>query len=841
MKKITSKTFIPIVLSIIIFIALSIFYLSPLMEGKKLKQGDIVNHQGMSKEISDFRNATGDEALWTNRMFGGMPAFQISVLYKTNFISYIDKAIKLWLPHPAGLIFLYLLGFYILLLTLGVDKRLSIVGAIAFAFSSYFFIIIEAGHNSKANAIGYMAPVIAGIILCFRGRYILGGIITLLFLALEINANHIQITYYLMMMVLILGIIELIYALKEKQLKPFFKAVGVMFVALFIAFGANIGNLWTTYEYGKYSTRGKSELTSDKANKTTGLDRDYATDWSYGIPETFSLLIPNIQGGESSYINNDKDALKKVDPKYKEAVAGMSKYWGEQPFTSGPVYAGAIVVFLFMLGLFLVKGRMKWFLLITTVLSILLAWGKHFMPLTDFFFDFIPGYNKFRAVSMIMVIAEFTIPLLAILALKEIFEKPEIIKEKIKYFYISLSLTAGIAFLFWLTPSTFFSFVTENETTEINQQMNTYLQQSPESEVQIKEFFDNIIPNLEIARISIFKSDAIRSFLFIVLGALVVWVYSRKWINKTIFVLSLAGLITLDMFVVDKRYLNNDNFVSKTKMKSTFTPSKADELILKDKELNYRVLNLNNPFNDAYTSYYHNSIGGYHGAKLKKYQELIEMRLSEEIKKLISAFSSKTLDTAFVSTFERIPVLNMLNTKYIIYNPEAIPIINDNALGNAWFVDQYKLVANADSEIVALKNFNPAETAIIDKRFENMVSAYKNPKDTASSIDLVSYEPNKLEYRTKTTKEQLAVFSEIYYDKGWNVFVDGKKLPYFRANYVLRAMLIPAGDHTLVWKFEPASYYTGEKISLAFNILFILIILGGIYMEVKKIRNKEVV
>jgi len=517
----------------------------------------------------------------------------------------------------------------------------------------------------------------------------------------------------------------------------------------------------------------------------------------------------------------------------------MSKYWGEQPFTSGPVYAGAIVVFLFMLGLFLVKGRMKWFLLITTVLSILLAWGKHFMPLTDFFFDFIPGYNKFRAVSMIMVIAEFAIPLLAILALKEIFEKPEIIKEKIKYFYISLSLTAGIALLFWLTPSTFFSFVTENETKEINQQMNTYLQQSPESEVQIKEFFDNIIPNLEIARISIFKSDAIRSFLFIVLGALVVWVYSRKWINKTIFVLSLAGLITLDMFVVDKRYLNNDNFVSKTKMKSTFTPSKADELILKDKELNYRVLNLNNPFNDAYTSYYHNSIGGYHGAKLKKYQELIEMRLSEEIKKLISAFSSKTLDTAFVSTFERIPVLNMLNTKYIIYNPEAIPIINDNALGNAWFVDQYKLVANADSEIVALKNFNPAETAIIDKRFENMVSAYKNPKDTASSINLVSYQPNKLEYQTKTTKEQLAVFSEIYYDKGWNVYVDGKKMPYFRANYVLRAMLIPAGDHTLVWKFEPASYYTGEKISLAFNIFFILIILGGIYMEVKKIRNKE--
>lgn len=841
MKKITSKTFIPIILSIIIFIALSIFYLSPLMEGKKLKQGDIVNHQGMSKEISDFRNATGDEALWTNRMFGGMPAFQISVLYKTNFISYIDKAIKLWLPHPAGLIFLYLLGFYILLLTLGVDKRLSIVGAIAFAFSSYFFIIIEAGHNSKANAIGYMAPVIAGIILCFRGRYILGGIITLLFLALEINANHIQITYYLMMMVLILGIIELIYALKEKQLKPFFKAVGVMFVALFIAFGANIGNLWTTYEYGKYSTRGKSELTSDKANKTTGLDRDYATDWSYGIPETFSLLIPNIQGGESSYINNDKDALKKVDLKYKEAVAGMSKYWGEQPFTSGPVYAGAIVVFLFMLGLFLVKGRMKWFLLITTVLSILLAWGKHFMPLTDFFFDFIPGYNKFRAVSMIMVIAEFTIPLLAILALKEIFEKPEIIKEKIKYFYISLSLTAGIALLFWLTPSTFFSFVTENETKEINQQMNTYLQQSPESEVQIKEFFDNIIPNLEIARITIFKSDAIRSFLFIILGALVVWIYSRKWINKTIFVLSLAGLITIDMFVVNKRYLNNDNFVSKTKMKSTFAPSKADELILKDKELNYRVLNLNNPFNDALTSYYHNSIGGYHGAKLKKYQELIEMRLSEEIKKLISAFSSKTLDTAFVSTFERIPVLNMLNTKYIIYNPEAIPIINDNALGNAWFVDQYKLVANADSEIVALKNFNPAETAIIDKRFENMVSAYKNPKDTASSIDLVSYQPNKLEYKTKTTKEQLAVFSEIYYDKGWNVYIDGKKMPYFRANYVLRAMLIPAGDHTLVWKFEPTSFYTGAKVSLTFNILFILIILGGIYMEVKKIRNKEVV
>lgn len=820
MKKNDLKKAWPVIAAIVLFVVITMVYFNPLIQGKQLKQGDITNFQGMSKEIVDYRNATGEEALWTNSMFGGMPAYQISVVHKSNLINFFDKAIKLWLPHPAGMVFLYFLGFYILLLVLGVDKRLGIVGAIAFALSSYFFIILEAGHNSKANAIGYMAPAIAGIILCFRGKYIVGGVVTALFLALEINANHLQITYYLMLFVLILGIVEFVEKIKEKQLKSFFKSIVVMFVALIIALGANVSNLWTTYEYGKYSTRGKSELTNDKANKTSGLDKDYATDWSYGVPETFSLLIPNVQGGASGYINDNKTALKDVDENYKEAVSGMNQYWGEQPFTSGPVYAGAIVVFLFVLGALIVKGKMKWTLVIATIVSIMLAWGRHFMPLTEFFLDYIPGYNKFRAVSMILVIAELTIPLLAILALKEIFDRPEILKEKKKQFYIAFGLTGGLALLFWLTPSTFFSFITDSENVAITRQMNNYLAQSPENTGQIREYFDNIIPNLETARIAIFKADAIRSFLFILVGAVTIFAFSRKKMGRFVFILTIAALITADMFVVNKRYLNDKNFVSKSRAKVPYHATAADEIILQDKDLNYRVMNLTvSTFNDASTSYFHKSIGGYHGAKLKRYQELIEFQISKNNMK----------------------VLNMLNTRYfIVADSTGAPAVqkNPDALGNAWFVDNAKLVVNADSEIAALTSFDPAVTAVVDKRFESTIKNKIPGKDTTAVIKLTEYKPNFLKYSYTASKPQMAVFSEIYYDKGWNAYIDGKEMPYFRADYVLRAMEVPSGTHEITWKFEPNTFYTGEKISLAFNILLILGIAGGVFVEIKN-RNKK--
>jgi len=820
MKKNNFKSFVPHIIAIVLFVVITMVYLSPLLEGKQLKQGDITNFQGVSKEIVNYRAATGKEALWTNRMFGGMPAYQISVVYKTNLINYIDRAIKWWLPHPAGLVFLYFLGFYILLLVLGVDKRLGIVGAIAFAFSSYFFIIIEAGHNSKANAIGYMAPVIAGIILTFNGRYWLGAALTTFFLALEINANHPQITYYLLLIIIVLGIAELVSKFKEKDLKKFFKAIGILVICLFLAAGANIASLWATYEYGKDSTRGKSELTSDKANKTTGLDKDYATDWSYGIAETWSLMIPNIKGGASGYIGEDKNVLKNVDPKYKEAIGGMNQYWGDQPFTSGPVYAGAIMVFLFALGLLFVKGKLKWWLLAGTIFSILLAWGKNFMGLTDLFLDYFPAYNKFRAVSMILVVAEVTIPLLAMLALKEIYEKPEILKEKKKQFFIAFGIVAGLLLLFWLLPSVFFNFTTDSEISGINTQMSDYLKQQPQNSGEIQAYFQSIIPNLEIARIAIFKADVIRSFIFILLSAGILWLYSIKKINKIILVIILAILITIDMGVINKRYLNDKNFTTKAKVKTPYLPTEADLMIMQDKNLDYRVYNLSvNTFNDASTSYFHNSIGGYHGAKLKRYQELIENQISKH----------------------NLNVLNMLNTRYfIIPDSSRNPVAqrNPNALGNAWFVDGYKLVANADSEIVALNNFNPASTAIIDKRFESIVSNYKNKKDSASVINLESYQPNNLVYKSKTTKDQLAVFSEIYYNKGWNVYIDGKPAEYFRTNYILRAMIIPAGEHKIEWKFEPVVYYTGIKASLAFNLLLIIAVLGFLFLEIKGKKQK---
>ena len=805
------KKLIPHAIAVLGFMIITLIYFSPLLEGKKLKQADVSNFKGMSKEIVDYRDAhPGEEPLWTNSMFGGMPAYQISVLYPSNLIKNLTKVFSLGVPHPASILFLCFIGFYFLLIALEVDFFLAAIGAIAFGLSSYFLIIIEAGHNPKGYAIAYMAPVIAGILLTYRGKLLLGAALTAFALSLELSVNHLQITYYLMMCIAILGLVELIDAIKNKTLPYFLKASGLLVVAALLAVGPNITNLWVTSDYGKYTTRGTSDLTHDKENKTSGLDKDYATAWSYGQGESFSLMIPNFNGGSSGAIGDNKSALENVDPEFKQYIANVDAYFGEQPFTSGPVYAGAIVCFLFVLGLFLVKSNLRWWLLAATVFSIMLGWGKNFMPLTEFFLEHFPAYNKFRAVSMILVIAELCIPLLAVLAIKEIVSNPQILKEKRNQFYIAFGLTGGLCLLFYLMPSMFMDFFKNGEYNDISAQ----LKKSQASQDQINIF----LAGVEEARKSIFTSDALRSFLFILMGAALLFFYSIKNFNKNILIGSLGFLILIDMWVVDKRYLNKDNFVSKSMVDQPFDMTQADQQIAQDKDPNFRVFNTTvSTFNDASTSYFHKSIGGYHGAKLKRYQELIEMQISKN----------------------NMEVLNMLNTKYFIVSDEQKqPVAQRNpvACGNAWFVPSYKMVANADSEIAGLSQLKPKEFIVVDKKYESNLAGFTPAFDSSATIKLTSYLPNYLTYQSTAKSEQLAVFSEIYYPDGWNAYVDGKLSLYFGCNYVLRAMRIPAGEHKIEFKFEPKSYATCEKIALASSVLLYLILAGALFAE---FRNKK--
>lgn len=808
--------FIPAVAAVIVFVALAMIYFAPLLEGKKIQQGDIRNWAGMSKEIVDYRAATGEEPLWTNSMFAGMPAYQISTQYPANLIKKVDLFLRLGLPGAAGFLFLSFLGFFVLLRVLKIDPWIALLGALAYGFSSYFFIILEAGHNSKAHAMAYMAPVLAGVILTYRGKLLSGGALTALAVALQLTANHLQITYYLLLTILIVAAGLKFTAFKEKKLPDFAKASAVLVLAAGLAVLPSFTNLWVTWEYGKESTRGKSELTVNQNNQTGGLDKDYATQWSYGIGETWSLLIPNVKGGASDAIGNHEEALKKVDPQMKQYVAQSNAYWGNQPFTSGPVYVGAIVVFLFVLGLMIVHGPLKWALLIATVLSIMLAWGHNFMPLSDFFLDYVPGYNKFRAVSMTLVVAELTIPFLAFLALNQLASSSEGIAKIRNKFFIALGTTAGISLIFALLPTAFFDFLSAQEVL----QYEPMKAKGGDTAAQVSLF----LSNLETARISIFKADAFRSFIYIVLAGALLYFWSFLKLHRALLFVGLSVLVVADMYTINRRYLNEKSFVRAALVDRPFTPSNADKLILKDTDPYYRVMNLAaNTFNDASTSYFHKSIGGYHGAKLERYQELIEHQISKNNMK----------------------VLNMLNTKYFIVPDEKrVPQVQVNmeALGNAWFVDRYQLVDDANQEMEALSNFEPSSTVIVDKRFSQYLEGWKPVSDSAAVIALVSYAPNKLNYKSKSTSDQIAVFSDVYYPHGWKAYVDGAEKPHFRANYVLRAMVIPAGDHTLEFRFEPETYFTGEKISMAGSILLLVLITIALFFEIRQfiLSNREV-
>lgn len=818
-----------ILLAIIGFAVITMVYFSPVLQGKRIKQHDIDMYKGMSKEISDFREETGEQTLWTNSMFGGMPSWNISVTQNSNLMTYINKILSVGFPHPVGAVFISMLGFFVLLMVLNAGTWVSFIGAVAYGLSSYLFIVIGAGHNSKAMAMAYMAPVIAGILLSYKGKYLWGTVLTALSLALEVRAGHLQITYYLLLIVVFVVLFEFVKAFKDKKFDVFFKASALLAVAAVLAVMTSSTNLYANYKYVNDTMRGKPVLSKDVDNQTNGLDRDYVTQWSYGIGETWSLMIPNVKGGASGYIGNDNPALHNVDSRFKQAIAQQNAYWGDQPGTSGPVYVGAIVVFLFVLGLFVVKNEYKWILLAVTVLSILLSWGKNFMGFTDFFLDYVPGYNKFRAVSMTLVIAEVCMPLLAFLALAEIMKNPDVLKNNMKALYISFGLTGGICLIMSVMPDVFFNFLSKNEMAQFEQ-----LTKGAGGSV-----YQSMMSQLEEVRMAVFRKDALRSFFFITASAICILLFVKGKMKQKILLPVLAVLVLVDMLPVDKRYLNNDNFISKRQFDRPFTMTKADEFILNDNTLDFRVVDISkNVFNDASTSYYHKSVGGYHGAKQRRYQDIISHYLDSEINDLRKGFSNAKTEYDVVKLLDNTKVLNMLNTKYVIYHGDAQPLINRNAFGNAWLVDEVRWVDTPNEEIDAIADTDVKNIAIVNREFENDLINFKG-NDSHGVIEMKSYKPNELVYEFESSADELVVFSEIWTSDGWKMTVDGKEHKILRADYMLRAALIPAGNHEIVMRYEPGVWKVGNAISFVTSLIILLALVAAVAFAFKQKKTEE--
>jgi len=829
------KSALPYLGSIVVFIVLSFLYFSPVLQNKDLPQMDETHAIGMAQELKTFEAKTGESSQWTNSMFGGMPAYQIKGDSSKNIFSYLNTTFRLGLPYKTvAILFLYLLGFYVFLLSLKVDKWMSLVGAIAFAFGSYNLIIIIAGHITKAYTIALMGPVIAGILYTYNRDIWRGGLFTAIALGLQIAYNHVQITYYLALLVMVIVISRFIYAAIEKKLQPFYKATGILAVAAILAVLPNITNLWTTYEYGKYSIRGKSDLqTTTDEIEHSGLDKEYALSWSLEPQGTWTLLVPNAVGGASEAIANNPDALEDVDPQFRETIGGQSQYWGGRVFTSGPVYAGAIVCFLFMLGIFFYKGPDKWWLIGGTIFSIFLAWGKHFMAFTDIMFYYFPLYNKFRTVEMAMVIASFTIPTLGFLGFREIYKNPNLIKETNWKFLAAFGLTGGISLLFYLFPNVFFSFINEMELSAILQQKQQVMQQNAAQASQVSQYFDGILSNLKIARASLLKADAFRTFVFILIGSASIWFYATGKLAGKYLIWGIGILILVDLWTVDKRYLNNDHFQSERKLKQTFAPSTADKAIFAQDEIGDRVFSIYlDPFKEVNTSYHHQSIGGFHGAKLRRYQDIIDRYLAKDWQILTNTLQKQTTIEAILEKFKNMPALNMLNGKFVIYNPSAEPIINNYAMGNAWFVNNVYAVQNPDGAIDAIGYTNLHESAIINVSEFKSLESYK-VDSVSGSIKLTDYKPNHLIYEYNIPQAQLAVFSQIYYPKGWKAFVDGKEIEIQRANYILRCAVLPAGEHKVEFKFEPSSFKKGQLVALLSSLFLLALIIYAV-IKIKK-------
>ena len=808
------------IIAILAFAVISWVYFYPVMQGKRVKQHDMEMHKGMAQELTQYRESTGETALWTNSAFSGMPAWNISAPQKTNLFQYVHKVLSIGLPSPLGSVFISMLGFFILLLVLDVGVWVSALGAIAYGFTSYLYIIIGAGHNAKAVAMAYMAPVIAGVLLTYKGKYLWGLVLTAIAASLELYANHLQITYYLVLILVVIVIAEFISDIRQKKLLHFVKASLMLVLVAVISVLTFSTKLYANYEFGKETTRGKPVLTSNEANQTKGLERDYITQWSYGKGETWSLMIPNAKGGASAYIGKQNPVLEKVDGRFKESIAQSNAYWGDQPGTSGPVYVGAIVVFLFVLGALTVKGKLKWALLIATLLSILLSWGKNFMGFTNFFLDYIPGYDKFRAVSMTLVIAEVTMPLLGFLGLAEMVKSTENAKKYMTKFFIAMGVTAGFCLLFYLMPKTFFNFLSQEEAKQF----------ASMSAGKDGAIYAQFASQLENVRVAIFRKDALRSLIFIILAAVPLFLYVKGKLKAVPAFVILAALILVDMFPIDKRYLNNDNFIDKAKFDKPFVASPASQYILNDKALSYRVADITRDmFNDASTCYFHKSIGGYSGAKLRRYQDVITQYLGPGLNQLRSAKTAEDM----ARQLSQQEVLNMLNTKYIIFNPQSQPFENQFAFGNAWMVNDVKMANTPNEEFNALATTDMLHTAIIGKEFEQQVKGYK-AKDMEGSITMTDYKPNQLTYTFSANEDKLVVFSEIWTSKGWTMLIDGQESPLLRANYLLRAAMIPAGRHEIMMFYEPKVWKVGGTISLISSLAILLAAVGAVIFSLKK-------
>ena len=825
------KKCLPDVLAVLLFAVLAFAYFFPAdIEGRILYRHDASAGRGAGQEGIEYLQKTGERSRWTNALFGGMPTYQMAPSYgSTDLLTKAVNAYHLWLPENVWFVFAYLLGFYILLRAFDFRQQLAALGSIIWAFSTYFLIIIAAGHIWKVWALAYLPPMIAGIVLAYRGKYLWGLLLTAVFTAFEINANHVQMTYYYLFIILALVVAWLVEAVQQHQMARFLKATAVCVVGATIGLCINLSNLYHTWEYSKESMRGKSELVKqNSANQTSsGLDRDYITQWSYGIDETWTLLIPNTKGGASMPLSMNETAMKHANPDYASIYDQIGQYWGEQPGTSGPVYVGAFVMLLFILGLFIVKGPVKWALLAATILSIMLSWGKNFMGFTDFFLDYVPMYAKFRTVASILVIAEFTIPLLAMLALKELFDKPELMRQRMKYVGISFLLTGVVSLLFSLMPEAFFgSFVSSSEMRA--------LQSLPPEHIQ------PLIANLTEMRQAMFTSDALRSFYIILAGTGVLLAVAFGKLKKEYAVGIILVLCLVDLWTVNKRYLNDEMFVPKSEREAPQQKTQTDELILRDETLDYRVLNLaSNTFNENETSYYHKSIGGYHAAKLRRYQEMIEAYINPEMQKLFRAVGEAAGDMTQVNGDSICPVLNMLNTRYFIFPLEGgqtVPIQNPYVYGNAWFVDQISYVDNANAELETVGKLNLRHQAVADAKFKTQLGEAA-VQDTASVVTITSYEPNRLTYDVNTGKGGVLVFSEIYYP-GWTATVDGQPAELGRVNYILRAIHLQPGKHQVELAFFPKSVSVTETVAYIAFVLLLLIVVGIAFIEYRN-RKKE--
>ena len=829
----TWKKFLPDVVVIAVFAIISFaYFFVPITQGKILYQHDASAGVGAAQEMTEYQNRTGETTRWTNSIFGGMPTYQMSPSYQsTDGLSQVMNAYHLWLPDNVWFLFAYLLGFYILLRAFDFRQSLAALGSVMWAFSSYFLIIIAAGHLWKVMALAYLPPMIAGVVLAYRGRYLSGFIVTALFTAFEIKANHVQMTYYYLFIILFMVIGYLVKSIREKQLAIFLKATGVLAAAALIGIAINLSSLYHTWQYQKESMRGKSELVKkDAANQTSsGLDRDYITQWSYGIDETLTLLVPDAKGGASVPLSKNATAMAKADPQIQSMIPQLydafPQYFGTQPGTSGPVYVGAFVLFLFILGLFIVKGPMKWALLAATVLSVLLAWGHNFMGFTNFFLDYIPMYAKFRTVASILVIAEFTIPLLAALALKKIVDEPDVLSKQMKFAYISLALTAGVAALIALFPDMMGPFVSEQE-----RQMVGSIQGMDGGTAR------TILANISDMRATMVSSDAWRSVIIILIGFALLFAYKLKKLRADYMIAALLVLCLVDMWQVDKRYLNDEMFVPKSERDMPQQPTATDIEINKDKSLDYRVLNFaSNTFNENETSYFHKSIGGYHPAKLRRYQEMVDAYIVPEMQKAMQAIAAKGGNMQQVDGVKLFPVLNMLNTKYFIFPLQGgatIPLKNIYAQGNGWFVDKIDYVADANAEYAEVGKIDVRHEAVADKQFEAVLGQAK-ANDSTATVKLDKYEPNNLQYTVNSKNGGIVVFSEIYYP-GWKATVDGQSVELGRVNYILRAVNVKPGKHIVVLDFHPTSISTTETIAYISIVILLLAIAGAGYMEWKK-------